>query len=74
MSAPKIWSHYLYGENFEVFSNHKSLKYPFDQKELNIRQRRWTELLKGYEFGLNYHLDKANMVADALIQRSLHAS
>ena len=42
----KIWRHYLYGSRFEVFSDHKSLKYLFDQKELNMRQRRWLELLK----------------------------
>jgi hypothetical protein len=46
----KIWRHYLYGARFEVFSDHKSLKYLFDQKELNMRQRRWLELLKDYDF------------------------
>jgi len=49
----KIWRHYLYGSRFEVFSDHKSLKYLFDQKELNMRQRRWLQLLKDYDFGLN---------------------
>ena len=48
--ALKIWRHYLYGVRFEVFSNHKSLKYLFDQKELNIRQRRCMEFLKDYEY------------------------
>ena len=62
----KIWRHYLYGSRFEVFSDHKSLKYLFDQKELNMRQRRWLELLKDYDFSLNYHPGKANMVVDAL--------
>lgn len=47
----KVWRHYLYGSRFEVFSDHKSLKYLFDQKELNMRQRRWLELLKDYDFG-----------------------
>jgi len=47
----RIWRHYLYGSRFEVFSDHKSLKYLFDQKELNMRQRRWLELLKDYDFG-----------------------
>jgi len=47
-----------------VFSDHKSLKYLFDQKELNMRQRRWLELLKDYDFGLNYHPGKANVVVD----------
>ena len=62
----KIWRHYLYGARFEVFSDHKSLKYLFDQKELNMRQRRWLEFLKDYDFSLNYHPGKANVVADAL--------
>ena len=68
----KIWRHYLYGSIFEVFSDHKSLKYLFDQKELNMRQRRWLELLKDYDFGLNYHPRKANVVADALSRKTLH--
>ena len=64
--ALKIWRHYLYGEQFDLFSDHKSLKYLFSQKELNMRQRRWMELLKDYDFSLHYHLGKANVVADAL--------
>ncbi|KEH41545.1 DNA/RNA polymerase superfamily protein, putative [Medicago truncatula] len=63
-----------YASRFEVFSDHKSLKYLFDQKELNMRQRRWLELLKDYEFGLNYHPGKANGVADALSRKTLHMS
>jgi hypothetical protein len=70
----KIWRHYLYGSRFEVFSDHKSLKYLFDQKELNMRQRRWLELLKDYDFSLNYHPGKANVVADALSRKTLHLS
>jgi len=70
----KIWRHYLYGSKFEVFSDHKSLKYLFDQKELNMRQRRWLELLKDYDFSLNYHPGKANVVADALSRKTLHMS
>jgi len=70
----KIWRHYLYVSRFEVFSDHKSLKYLFDQKELNMRQRRWLELLKDYDFGLNYHPGKANVVADALSRKTLHMS
>src|ERR1043165_9153975 len=70
----KLWRHYLYGSRFEVFSDHKSLKYLFDQKELNMRQRRWLEFLKDYDFGLNYHPGKANVVADALSKKSLHMS
>src|SRR4030065_345442 len=70
----KIWRHYLYGSRFEVFIDNKSLKYLFDQKELNMRQRRWLELLKDYDFGLNYHPGKANVVADALSRKTLHMS
>ncbi|XP_072094155.1 uncharacterized protein [Arachis hypogaea] len=69
--ALKIWRHHLYGVRFSVFSDHKSLKYIFDQKELNMRQRRWMELLKYYDFELSYHPRKANMVANALSQKSL---
>ncbi|XP_072088049.1 uncharacterized protein [Arachis hypogaea] len=56
---------------FSVFSDHKSLKYIFDQKELNMRQRRWMELLKDYDFELSYHPGKATVVVDALSQKSL---
>jgi hypothetical protein len=68
----KIWRHYLYGYKFEMFSDHKSLKYLFDQKELNMRQRRWLEFLKDYDFQLSYHPGMANVVADALSRKSLH--
>ncbi|XP_050373418.1 uncharacterized protein LOC126791060, partial [Argentina anserina] len=67
--ALKIWRHYLYGEKFQLFSDHKSLKYLFSQKELNMRQRRWMELLKDYDFTLEYHPGKANVVADALSRK-----
>ncbi|XP_073221486.1 uncharacterized protein [Cicer arietinum] len=72
--ALKIWRHYLYGCNFDVYSDHKSLKYLFDQKELNIRQRRWMEFIKDYEFTLHYHPGKANVVADALSRKRAHLS
>ena len=72
--ALKIWRHYLYRTRFEVFSDHKSLKYLFDQNELNMRQRRWMKFLKNYDFGLSYHPGKANVVADALSRKSLHLS
>ena len=72
--ALKIWRHYLFGSKFEVFSDHKSLKYLFSQKELNMRQRKWLEFLKDYDFELSYHPDKANVVADALSKKSLHMS
>ena len=68
--ALKSWCHYLYGERFEVFSYHKSLKYIFTQKDLNLRQRRWMELLEDYDFDLQYHPGKANVVADALSRKS----
>ena len=61
----KIWRHYLYGEMCQVFTDHKSLKYLLTQKELNLRQRRWLELIKDYDLIINYHLGKANVVADA---------
>ena len=70
----KLLRHYLFGSRFDVFSDHKSLKYLFDQKELTMRQRRWLEFLKDYDFGLNYHPGKANVVADALSRKSLHMS
>src|SRR3954469_15220141 len=69
-----LWRHYLYGSRFEVFSDHKSMKYLFDQKELNMRQMRWLEFLKDYDFDLNYHPGKANVVADALSRKTLHIS
>ncbi|KAK2449424.1 hypothetical protein QL285_008622 [Trifolium repens] len=70
----KIWRHYLFGSRFEVFSDHKSLKYLFYQKELNMRQRNWLEFLKDYDFELSYLPGKANVVADALSRKSLHIS
>ena len=68
--AWKIWHQYLYGEQFEVFLDHKSLKYIFTQQDLNMRQRRWMEYLEDYDFTLQYHLGKANVVADALNRKS----
>ena len=68
--ALKIWHHYLYDEEFEVYSDHKSLKYIFTQWDLNMRQRRWMEFLEVYHFTLHYHPGKANVVADALNQKS----
>ena len=68
--ALKIWRHYLYGEQFEVFSYHKSLRYIFTQRDLNMRQRRWMENLEDYDFTLHYHPDKANVVVNALNRKS----
>nr|GFD08812.1 CCHC-type integrase [Tanacetum cinerariifolium] len=68
--ALKIWRHYLYGESCDVFTNHKSPKYIFTQRELNMRQRRWLELLKDYDTNIQYHPGKANVVADALSRKS----
>nr|KYP57328.1 Transposon Ty3-G Gag-Pol polyprotein [Cajanus cajan] len=72
--ALKIWRHYLYGARFSVFSDHKSLKYLFDQKELNMKQRQWMEFLKDCDFQLMYHLGKVNVVTDALSRKSIHMS
>ena len=69
----KIWRHYLFGEKCHVFSDHKTPKYLMKQKDLNLRQRRWLELLKDYELVIDYHPGKANVVADALSQKSLFA-
>ena len=68
--ALKILRHYLYGEQFEVYSNHKSLKYIFIQRDLNMRQCRWMEFLENYDFTLHYHSSKANVVAYALSRKS----
>ena len=57
-----------------MFSDHKSLKYLFDQKELNMRQRRWLGLLRDYDFDLSYHPGKANVIVDVFSRKSLHMS
>ena len=66
----KIWHHYLYGEQFEVFSYRKSLKYIYTQRDLNMRQHRWMEYLEEYDFTLHYHPGKENVMADALSRKS----
>jgi hypothetical protein len=68
--ALKTWRHYLYGQKCDIYTDHKSLKYIFTQSELNMRQRRWLELIKDYELEIHYHPGKANMVADALSRKS----
>ncbi|KAA0046943.1 pol protein [Cucumis melo var. makuwa] len=70
--ALKIWRHYLYGEKIQIFTDHKSFKYFFAQKELNMRQRRWLELVKDYDCEILYHSGKANVVADALSRKVSH--
>ncbi|GJT17780.1 putative reverse transcriptase domain-containing protein [Tanacetum coccineum] len=67
--ALKIWRHYLYGTRCIVFTDHKSLQHILDQKELNMRQRRWLELLSDYDCDIRYHPGKANVVADALSRK-----
>nr|GEY54952.1 reverse transcriptase domain-containing protein [Tanacetum cinerariifolium] len=67
--ALKIWKHYLYGTKYTVFTDHKSLQHILDQKELNMRQRRWLELLSDYDCDIRYHPRKANVVADALSRK-----
>jgi hypothetical protein len=68
--ALKIWRHYLYGEKCEIHTDHQSLKYIFTQRDLNMRQRRWLEVLKDYDSQMFYHPAKANVVADALSRKS----
>ncbi|GJS73254.1 putative reverse transcriptase domain-containing protein [Tanacetum coccineum] len=67
--ALKIWRHYLYGTKCTVFTDNKSLQHILDQKELNMRQRRWLELLSDYDCEIRYHPRKANIVADALSRK-----
>ena len=68
--ALKTWRHYLYGQKCDIYTDHKSLKYIFTQSELNMRQRRWLELIKDYELEIHYHPGKANVVADSLSRKS----
>jgi hypothetical protein len=58
------------GKRCELYTDHKSLKYIFMQSDLNLRQKRWLELIKDYDLGINYHSGKANVVADSLSRRS----
>nr|GEX29107.1 hypothetical protein [Tanacetum cinerariifolium] len=67
--ALRLWRHYLYGTKCVVFTDHKSLQYILNQKELNLRQRRWIELLSDYDCEIRYHLGKENVMADALSQK-----
>nr|GEZ72056.1 putative reverse transcriptase domain-containing protein [Tanacetum cinerariifolium] len=67
--ALKMWRHYLYDTKCVMFTDHKSLQHILDQKELNMRQQRWLELLSDYDYEIRYHSRKANVVADALSQK-----
>ena len=62
--AFKAWWNFLRGNRCEIYTDHKSLKYIFSQRELNMRQRRWIELIKDYDLSIHYHPGKANVVAD----------
>jgi hypothetical protein len=68
--ALKIWRHYMIGNKGQIFIDHKSLKYIFTQRDLNLRQHRWLELIKDYDLDIQYHPGKANVVADALSRKS----
>jgi hypothetical protein len=68
--ALKIWIHYLMGAHCNIYTDHKSLKYIFTQAGLNMRQRRWLELIKDYDLEVHYHPGKANVVADVLSRKA----
>jgi hypothetical protein len=69
--ALKLWRYYLYGATCDIFMDHKSLKYIFTQKDLNLRQRRWLELIKDYDLNIQYTPSKGNAVADALSRKQV---
>jgi len=68
--ALKVWRHYLIENKCKIYTDYKSLKYIFTQPDLNLRQRRWLELIKDYNLDLQYHPGKANVVADALSHKA----
>jgi hypothetical protein len=68
--ALRTWRHYLLGNVIHFYTDHKSLKYIFTQPDLNMRQRRWLELIKDYALEVHYHPGKANVVADALSHKA----
>ena len=68
--ALKIWRHYLIGNKCKIFKDHKSLKYIFTQPNLSLQQRRWLELINNCDLSVQYHLGKANVVADALSRKA----
>jgi hypothetical protein len=67
--ALKIWRHYIMGIKSQVYTDHKNLKYIVTQKDLNLRQHRWFELIKDYDLEIHYHPGKANLVVDALSRK-----
>ena len=69
--ALKIWRYYFYEEKCFIYTDHKSLKYLPSQRELNLRQRRWMELIKDYDCVIDYHPGKANVVANALSKKTV---
>jgi uncharacterized protein YaiI (UPF0178 family) len=69
MLVLKLWRHYLVGRNFELKMDHQSLKNLFTQRDLNAKQRRWSEFMSEYDFGISYIKGKENVVADALSRR-----
>ena len=66
----KIWRHYILGHKCDIYTDYKSLKYIFTQNDLNLRQRRWLELIKDYDLEIPYQPSKANVMADALSRKS----
>ena len=72
--ALKAWRHYLYGEIIQMYTGHKTLTYLFTQRKLNMRQRRWLELVTDHDVEILYHHDKANVVANALSRKTAHIS
>ncbi|KAJ9546782.1 hypothetical protein OSB04_019325 [Centaurea solstitialis] len=68
--ALKLWRHYLYGVKCTIYTDHKSLRYFLDQQNLNMRQRRWLDVVKDYDCEILYHPGKANVVADALSRKA----
>jgi hypothetical protein len=73
--ALKIWRHYIMGTKCQVYTDHKSLKYIFTMKDLNLKQHHWLELVKDYDLEIHYYLVKANLVADALSRKEhIHAA
>jgi hypothetical protein len=68
--ALRTWRHYLHGNVVHIYTDHKSLKYIFTQPDLNMRRRRWLELIKDYELEVHYHPGKANVVVDTLSRKA----